>query len=201
MRQISLGFATWTATLILSFFAQLASANSFPTIILVRHADKASKPADDPPLTVEGEKRAQDLAATLRDAGVTAIITTQLHRTRDTAGPLAKALGITPEVIKVGERALVANPAPGMQFAPEVVEERAKYVATLESTLRQRSGVILVVGHDWSVPGLIASLGGPQLSNICSSVYDNLFILTAQDGKAKLIHARYGAATPETGCK
>ena len=91
--------------------AQTASP-ALPVLVLVRHADKAAEPADNPPLTSAGTKRAQDLAAALRNAGVTAIITTQVRRTRETAQPLATALGLTPEVLKVGERALVANPAP-----------------------------------------------------------------------------------------
>jgi phosphohistidine phosphatase SixA len=176
-------------------------ANELPVLVLVRHADKAAQPADDPPLTAAGVKRAQDLAAALRTAGVTAIITTQLRRTRETAQPLATALGIVPEVVNVGERALVPNPASDTQFPPEVVKERAEYIKALEPAVRRHSGVVLVVGHDWSVPGLIASLGGPQLSNICSSVYDNLFVLTSANGKVNLIHARYGAPTPDTNCK
>lgn len=176
-------------------------ADELPVLVLVRHADKAAQPADDPPLTADGAKRAQDLAATLRNAGVTAIITTQLRRTRATAQPLATALGLTPEVLKVSERALVANPAPGAQFPPEVLKERAEYVKVLEAAVRHLSGVVLVVGHDWSVPGLIAALGGPQFPNICSSVYDNLFVLISTKGKTDLIQARYGAPTPGTDCK
>lgn len=177
----------------------VGSVGDPPILILVRHADKASEPAADPALTAAGAKRAQDLAQVLRDAGVTAIITTQLRRTRETAEPLARAVGITPEVMKVGERALVPNPAPGMHFPPEVTRERADYVKSLEARVHTLSGVVLIVGHDWSVPGLIAALGGPQLPNICASVYDNLFVLTAEDGKARLIQARYGAPTPD--CK
>ena len=194
---------TITAFVISPFqsFAQPASADKLPVLVLVRHADKAAEPADDPPLTAAGAKRAQDLAAALRTAGVTAIITTQLRRTRETAQPLATALGIVPKVIKDGERALVAKPAAGGQFLPEVVKERAEYIKALEPAVRRHSGVVLVVGHDWSVPGLIASLGGPQLPNICSSVYDNLFVLTFAKGKANLIHARYGAPTPDIDCK
>ena len=172
-----------------------------PVLILIRHADKAAQPADDPPLTSAGVKRAQDLAATLRNAGVTGIITTQLRRTRETAQPLAAALGLTPEVLKVDERALVANPAPGAQFPPEVLKSRAEYVESLEAALRRRKGVILIVGHDWSVPRLIASLGGPQLPNICASVYDYLFVLNVTEGRTNFIRARYGASTPDTECK
>src|SRR5258708_37686179 len=113
--------------------AQPASgADEIPILILVRHADKAAQPADDPPLTAAGAKRAQDLAEALRPAGVTAIITTQLRRTRDTAQPLATALGIVPEVVNVGERALVSNPAADAQFPPEVLKERSEYIKALE---------------------------------------------------------------------
>jgi phosphohistidine phosphatase SixA len=188
----------WLASPVLSV-AQPSSG--VPVLVLVRHADKASQPADDPPLTADGVRRAQDLAATLRSAGVNAIITTQLRRTRETAQPVAAALGLNPEVLKVGERALVANPAPGQQFPPEVLRERAEYIKALEAAIRRLSGVVLIVGHDWSVPGLIAALGGPQLPNICSSVYDNLFILISTKGKTDLIQARYGAPTPSPDCK
>jgi phosphohistidine phosphatase SixA len=176
-------------------------AGELPVLVLVRHADKAAEPKDDPPLTAAGAKRAQDLAAALRNAGVTAIITTQLRRTRETAQPLATALGLVPEVVNVGERALVSNPAADGRLPPEVVRERAEYIKVLEPAVRRLSGVVLVVGHDWSVPGLIASLGGPQLPNICVSVYDNLFVLTSTKGTTNLIQTRYGAPTPDTDCK
>src|SRR5438552_3804165 len=168
-------------------------AGEFPTLVLVRHADTAALP--DRPLSAAGLKRAQDLAAALRSARVTAIITTQLRRTRETAQPLAAALGLVPEVINVGESALVANPAPGAQFPPEVVQARAAYIKILEPAVRRLPGVVLAVGHDWSVPGLIASLGGPQLANICPSVFDKLFVLTSAQGKASLIQAHYGDPT------
>ncbi|HEY0438923.1 MAG TPA: histidine phosphatase family protein, partial [Xanthobacteraceae bacterium] len=119
-------------------------AEGFPTLILVRHADTAPQP--DRPLSEAGLKRAQDLAAALRNAGVTAIITTQLRRTRETAQPLAAALGLVPEVIQVGERALVANPAAGAKFPPEVEQARAEYVNVLERAIRGKSGTVLVVG-------------------------------------------------------
>jgi broad specificity phosphatase PhoE len=173
-------------------------AGEFPTLVLVRHADTA--PLPDRPLSAAGLKRAQDLAAALRNAGVTAIITTQLRRTRETAQPLATALGLVSEVINVGESALVANPAPGAQFPPEVAQARAEYIKILEPAVRRLSGVVLVVGHDWSVPGLIASLGGPQLANICSTVFDKLFVLTSAQGKASLIQAHYGEPTHDD-CK
>ena len=192
---------TATALMIAPFASVAQPANragEFPTLVLVRHANTAALP--DRPLSAAGLKRAQDLATALRNAGVTAIITTQLRRTRETAQPLATALGLVPEVIDVGEKALVANPAPGAQFPPEVLQARAEYIKGLEPAVRRLSSVVLVVGHDWSVPGLIASLGGPQLPNICPSVFDKLFVLSSAQGKASLIQAHYGEASHDD-CK
>ena len=79
-----------------------AAARSTPTtIILVRHAEKAAIPSDDPPLSPAGEARSLALLDALRDAGVQAVVTTQLQRTRLTAAPLARELGLTPEVVPV----------------------------------------------------------------------------------------------------
>jgi broad specificity phosphatase PhoE len=192
---------TVTAFVVTPFASVAEPANragEFPTLVLVRHADTAPQP--DRPLSEAGLKRAQDLASMLRNAGVNAIITTQLRRTRETAQPLAVLLGLVPEVIQVGETALVANPAPGAKFPPEVVQARTEYLKVLERAIRGQSGVVLVVGHDWSVPGLIASLGGPELANICSSVFDKLFVLTSAQGKVSLVQARYGEPSPDD-CK
>ena len=80
----------------------IAHAEQHPltsVVVLVRHADKANEPADDPPLTPAGKRRAQDLASALRNAGLTAIITTQFLRSRQTALPLATENQIRPEII------------------------------------------------------------------------------------------------------
>jgi broad specificity phosphatase PhoE len=160
-----------------------ARTGDLPVVVVVRHADKAAEPADDPPLTPTGVKRAHDLAAALRNAGVSGTITTQLRRTRETAEPLATALGLTPEVIQRG---------------PRGSEEHLK---ALEAAARRHTGVVLVVGHDDTVPGLIAHLGGPRLPNICDSIYDNFFVLVPAGGKVSLMHVRYGEPTPDSECK
>src|SRR5687767_8231863 len=63
-------------------------------VLLVRHAEKAPAPANDPPLTPAGAKRADALAEALSDAEVKAIITTGARRTRETAQPIATNLGL-----------------------------------------------------------------------------------------------------------
>ena len=74
--------------------------DSATVVLLVRHAEKAAQPADDPPLTQDGRHRAEALAAVIKDAHPTAIITTQLRRTVETAQPSASTTGITPEVVR-----------------------------------------------------------------------------------------------------
>src|SRR6476619_8290466 len=73
---------------------QLAAAQqNVRTVFLVRHAEKASAAADAP-LSPEGEKRAECLASTLKDAGIKQTYVTDVMRTQQTAAPLAKALKI-----------------------------------------------------------------------------------------------------------
>ena len=86
-----------------------------PTVVLlVRHAEKAAQPAQNPPLTEAGAARAHSLRSP--DAGVTAIITTQYERTRKTAEPTALAMRVTPEAVDAGPVAQHANRCrPGSQ--------------------------------------------------------------------------------------
>src|SRR5437868_7185059 len=77
-----------------------ASSSGPTTILIVRHAEKASD-GDDPPLTEAGMRRALALVQVAEDAGVKAVYTTQLKRNRDTAQPLAERLGITPTEVAV----------------------------------------------------------------------------------------------------
>jgi len=170
----------------LSWAQAFEAMDPAPLVLLVRHAEKASDPADDPPLTAAGEERAQALAAALRDAGVTAVITTQLRRTHDTAQPLAAARGITPEVVPVGW---------------EDIADNARAVAA--AVRRQAGEAVLVVGHANNIPAVIAALGGPHLPDICASVYANLFVLIPGAGEARLVRSRFGATDPDPGpdCK
>jgi broad specificity phosphatase PhoE len=148
------------------------------TVILVRHAEKAAEPADDPPLTGAGEARARALVDATRDAGVQAIITTQFVRTKATAQPVSAALGLSPEVVD----------ARGPKHAQDVAE----------AILVHHAGeTVLVVGHSNSVPAIIAALGANRPPPICDSQYDNLFIVTVPEtGQARVIRAKYGAASP-----
>lgn len=158
-------------------------ARPAPLVLLVRHAEKAAEPKDDPSLTPAGMERARALAAALRDAGVEAIITTQLRRTRETARPLAEARGLTPEVVEIRGGGMEAH---------------ARAVAA--AVRRHAGATVLVVGHSNSLPAIIAALGGPRVPDLCESVYCTLFVLVPGAGEARLVRSRYGAPDPPPDC-
>ncbi len=146
------------------------------TIIFVRHAEKATEPADDPPLTPAGRRRVAELTRQLRDAdviqGIDAIYATPFRRTRETAQPLSEALGI-----------------PITSYDPDDNE------AVLEDILDRHKGkIILVVGHSNTLPGLIADLGASKrVPPIADDEYDNIYVVAIPwFGKTKTIRLRYG---------
>jgi broad specificity phosphatase PhoE len=83
-------------------------------ILLVRHAEQTAPP--DVVLTEAGHRRAATLALRLKDAGINAIFTTTAVRTQETAVPTARALGITPKVVRPRiSRAWFAGSGPSMR--------------------------------------------------------------------------------------
>ena len=145
------------------------------TVIVVRHAEKAQTPAGNPPLTAEGSLRADQLADALRDAGVTAIYSTPYARTQQTAAPLARSLGIT----------VTETPIPNRNVAA--------YATDIAARAKRDGGVIVVVGHSNTGGAVIKALGGPDIGEIADERYDDLFVLTIQDGKpTRMVRAKYG---------
>lgn len=128
-------------------------------IILVRHAERADAGAGapamgaDPSLSAAGHARAAALAEVLKDLGVTNIFVTEYKRTQETAGPLAKALNLSPTIVA------------------------AKDTERLVEHVRQSTGAVLVVGHSNTVPDIIEALGVTAPVVIGDDDYDNLFIV------------------------
>jgi broad specificity phosphatase PhoE len=145
-------------------------------VILVRHAEKAANPKDDPPLTKAGKERARALVEALKDTRVTAIVTSDAQRTRETAQPLAEALGLKPVVVGLGRS--------GAKAHAEAVAAELR---------RLTGGVVVVVDHSDTIPLIIAALGGPHLPEISSKEYANFFLLSPGPSGARLVRARYGA--------
>ncbi len=161
----------------------LAAQEAPTVVILARHGEKGTTPANDPPLTEAGVARAQALAKALAGAKVGAVISTPLTRTRETARPTAEAAHLTIETVATGAR-----------------DAHAKAVA---DAVRKHAGqTVLVVGHSNTLAPIIAALGGPALDDLCDSEYSSLFTLVLEKGGARLIRGTYGAPSPDqpTGC-
>ncbi len=151
-----------------------AAPPAVTTVILVRHAEKASQ-EDDSPLSVTGVERAKELARVLSGVKVDAIYTTQFKRTMDTAVPLGEALGITPVVRNTGKTYAI---------------DLAKHILDTH-----RGQTVLVVGHSNSTIDVMKAFGASDVAAMADSQYDNLFVLTDVEGAApKVVALRFGVA-------
>jgi broad specificity phosphatase PhoE len=146
------------------------------TIIFVRHAEKATEPADDPGLSEAGQRRVAELTRQLVDAdvvaGIDAVYATAYNRTQETARPIADALDL-----------------------PINTYDASDTETVLATILKDHKGkIILVVGHSNTVPVLIANLGASKkVPPIHESEYDNIYIISIPwFGKTKTIRLRFG---------
>ena len=144
------------------------------TVLLVRHAEKAARPADDPPLTRAGRKRARALREMVRGAGVDAILATDRIRTQQTVTPAAKLLGIEPEIVAMDD-------IDGMASAIHKLEGKS----------------VLIGSHSGDSIELIEKLGAGKLEPIEEHQYDNFFVITVYGpGNAHVVRLKYGSPTP-----
>lgn len=173
-----LSFSRTIVALFSLFFVMGAAATaqqSVRTVFLVRHAEKASA-APDALLSPAGQKRADCLARTLRDAGIKQIYVTEVKRTEQTATPLAAALKLKPTVIPAKDpNTLIRDLAYGAQ------------------------GNVLVVGHSDTLPFVLARLKAGSVT-VADNQYDQLFVLNITDGTASpvttLHYCDCGTAAP-----
>lgn len=143
------------------------------TIVLVRHAEKASN-APDALLSPQGQQRAECLAHTLKDAGIKRIYVSDVKRTQQTAEPLAKALGIKPVVVPAKD--------------PNTLVKDVFYGA---------GGNALVVGHSDTLPFVIQRVQAGTIAPIGENEYDGLYVLTVLEGSSTpVLKLRYCAASP-----
>lgn len=148
---------------LLALLAVLGNAVAGPTVFVIRHAEKADATSKDPDLSDAGRARAESIARTLRDAKITAIYVTEFKRTRQTAEPFARAIGMSPTVVPAS--------------AP----------ADLIAQLKHASGNVLVVGHGNTIPDLMKGLGLTDPVAIGENDYDNLFVVELAD-PPRLLH-------------
>lgn len=169
---------------VLATLVATATASAQSTIVfLVRHAEKAAQPANDPPLTPEGEIRAKALADALVNAHIGAIISTPFARTLGTARPIASSLGLAVDTVAVG--------AGGAAHAQAVA-----------AAIRKHEGkAILVVGHSNTIMQIAAALGAPQMPDLCDGDYDQILTLQLMpSGPPRMTRTRYGAPASDAKC-
>jgi broad specificity phosphatase PhoE len=143
------------------------------TVIVVRHAERLDA-SQDPPLNEAGQARAEVLANALANAGVEAIYTTRFARTRSTAEPLARKLGLTVKVITAGGDA-------------------ATHARAIADRIRAEDAgkVVLVVGHSNTVPAIVTALGGGDVGAIQDAQHDHMFIVRTDSNGTRVIRAGY----------
>ena len=172
MKKTLLPFLLVSMVLVSAAVAQQPQRMS--TIVLVRHAEKAS--ADqDAVLSAAGQQRAECLARVLKDSNIKRILVTDTKRTQQTAEPLAKAMGIKPVVIAARDTAAVA-----------------------QNIFYGTGGNALVVGHSNTLPTIIQRVQAGTVPAIDDNEYDGMYVLTIMEGSStQVIKLHYCAPSPQ----
>jgi broad specificity phosphatase PhoE len=126
-----------------------AAAPSASGIYVMRHLQKGT--GEDPPLSPEGAANAQRLVALFKADPPGAIFVSTTRRARETAAPLAAALGIS--------------------MTPYDPRDSAALVQAVAAEKRS----ILIVGHSNTVPDIIARLGGAAPPPLGEGDYGDLW--------------------------
>lgn len=150
------------------------TANS-TMVIVIRHAEKESVSAPDPPLSAAGEARAALLARMFGQPkgadGLDAIYISSALRNRMTAAPLAARLGIVPIVAPTDDSKRLAR-----------------------RVLRENSGKrVMIIGHVNTVPDIVAALSGrSDIPQIDEKEFGTLYIVTVpRIGHANVLRLSY----------
>ena len=151
--------AALVGALIVALGIWLLGAASTTTVFVMRHAEKAEAPAEDPPLSPAGEARALELAQhfgrTPKALGFDSIIVSELRRTQETVRPLANRLGIPVIVVPAGDPAEAARRA---------LDEN-------------RGGRVLIVGHSDTVPAIVEELSGEEAPEMSELEYGVVYVV------------------------
>lgn len=162
------------AALLLPAAATVAQADT--TVIVIRHAEK-----NNDALNNDGKARADNLFEVLKHADISAIYTSEANRTRQTATPLARKIGVS--LVQVSRKG-------------KSEEDYAKELAKKVRDKKHREQSVLIVSHSDIVHHLVNELSDATIHQInYDDEYDNLFviIIPKNANKGKLIKATYGA--------
>jgi phosphohistidine phosphatase SixA len=109
----------------------------------------------------------------LRDTPLTAIITSQYARTRETADPIAQHTHITPDVLPADELDAVLNKIGS-----------------------SAGGTVLVVHHSNTVPAIVEKLGA-RTAGMSEREFDRLLIISVLPSASSVVTLRYGAPSAQ----
>lgn len=138
----------------------VAGARTEPAYFVMRHLQKAD--GADPALNAEGAANAQRLAAWFEGrAKPAAIYVSTTRRARETAAPLAAALGLA---------AKEYNPAD---------------TSALLARVRAEAGSVLIVGHSNTVPDLVTGLGGTRPVALAETDYGSVWVVARRGGSTQ----------------
>ena len=168
----------WLTMLAIVFALGLALAiyrsASTTVVVLVRPAEKEAGTIDDPPLSPDGEQRAQVLAQMLGErTGVgrlDALYVSDSRRAQQILAPLADRLGKRPTVIPGGDIGALAS----------------------RMTRGHEGGTVLFVGNGSNVPQLVHELSGLEVEPTGDPEHDTLYVVSIPTfGRANVLRLRY----------
>jgi phosphohistidine phosphatase SixA len=170
----SLGQLSWQGCLP----ARAADPPPVSVAFIVRHAEKAAAPADDPGLTPAGAARSKRLAEVFKYARIDKLISSDKLRTRETLAPLAAQQGLA-IADRVGDEAEVEASATGV----------AKFLKGY------RPGTVSVIAHHSTTIGpILEELGisAAEAGSVNTGLHDNLLVVLLPEGrKPQLLKLRY----------
>jgi broad specificity phosphatase PhoE len=147
---------------------------STAVVLLVQPVEKAPGTISDPPLSPEGEQRAQQLAQMFGDASgggrLDAIYVSDDRRAQQTAATLAQRLQRTPVVFSASDAR-----------------------ATASRVLREHpGGTVLVVGSGATVSQMLLELTGVAAHHVPGAESDTLYMVSVPTfGPAHLVQIRF----------
>lgn len=143
--------------LVVASTATLHAQSDITTFILIRHAEKADN-SKDPDLSPDGISRSLKLVTMLKEQKVSAVLSTNFKRTRNTVAPLASERGLTIETY-----------------------ESLKVPQLEELVSKHKGGTVVIVGHSNTIPAIATMLSGDtSFKQFDDADYGNLIVISVQ---------------------
>jgi phosphohistidine phosphatase SixA len=165
---------------LINFFLLLVlfTSCSTSTYYIVRHAEKRLNEGDNPALTQQGMKRAEDLNTYFGNNKPNKIFVSTFLRTQLTAAPTATAAGVSAVIIK-------QNNTDSLNF----------FILGLSLLDKKK---VLVVSHTDAIPKIIKGLCNTDINPIAENDYDNLYIIRLRKNKRvqQFTATTYGEVSP-----